>query len=120
MRECSANEQRDCEYAGSRANELRDDVKHRIPILHFAETPERKSNRGIEMGAGPLPKRRENKSNRSAAHRDSCQHASCEFAGDEIQNWRARMMKQNREQPCRDHEEAELGCLAEIFRPMFA
>ena len=30
------------------------------------------------------------------------------------------MMKQNREQPGRDHEQPELGCLAEIFRPMFA
>ena len=28
-------------------------------------------------------------------------------------------MKQNREQPGRDHEQPELGCLAEIFRPMF-
>src|SRR6266567_4528223 len=30
------------------------------------------------------------------------------------------MMKQNREQSCRDHEQPELGCLAEIFGPMFA
>ena len=30
------------------------------------------------------------------------------------------MMKQNREQSGRDHEQPELGCLAEIFWPMLA
>src|SRR5215467_1504497 len=120
MRDCFASEQRDCKYAGNCANKLSDDVKHGIPVLHLAQTPERESDRGIEMRAGPFSKRRENKSSRSAAHRDSCQRASCEFARDEIQNWRARMLKQNREQPGSDHEEAELGCLAEILRPMFA
>src|SRR6266487_2486668 len=30
------------------------------------------------------------------------------------------MMKQNREQSGRDHEQPELGCLAQIFGPMLA
>src|SRR5438874_6253630 len=95
MREGFLNEQRDCKYAGNRANELRDDIEYRVPILHFSKTPEGESDRWIKMRARSFSKRRENKSNGSAAHSDPRQHASCEFAGDEIQNWRARMMKQN-------------------------
>src|SRR5438094_928250 len=120
MRECFANEQRDCKHAGNCPNELCHDIKQRVPIPHFSKTPKSKSDRGIKMRAGSLAEGRENKRNRSAAHCDSRQHASCEFAGDEIENRRSRMMKQNREQPRRDHEQPELGCLAEIFWPMLA
>src|SRR5262249_53626453 len=102
MREWCANDQRDCKYTGNSADELRNDVEDRVPILHFSKTPERESDRGIKMRTGAFSKRRENKSNRSAAHCDSRQRASCEFAGDEIQNWRVRMMKENWEQPGKD------------------
>ena len=78
----SANEQRDCKYAGNCANELRDDIKQRVPILHFAKTPKSQSDRWIKMRAGPLAERRENQRDRRAAHRDSRQHASDEFAGE--------------------------------------
>src|SRR5262249_50650558 len=77
-------------------------------------------DRRIEMGARSFTERRENQGDGRAAHRNACQHTSCKLAGDEIQNWRTRMMKQNGEQPGRDHEQPELGCLAKIFGPMLA
>ena len=118
MREWFANEQRDCKYAGNCANELRDDIEHRVPILHFSKTPKSKSHRWIKMSTGPFPERREDQSNRSAAHRDPRQHTSCEFAGDKIQNWRTRVMQQDREQPGRYHEQTKLSPFTHVFWPM--
>src|SRR4030095_8084503 len=113
MRNRVINEQRDCKYAGNSADELRDDIEHRVPILHFSKPPKSQRDRRMKMRAGSLTERRENQSYRSAAHGDPREHSPREFAGDEIHNWRVRMMKQNREQPGRDHEQPELGCLAE-------
>ena len=51
MRECFASEQRYCKYAANCANELCDDIKYGVPILHLSKTPEGESDRGIKMRA---------------------------------------------------------------------
>src|SRR5437773_3755204 len=71
MRECFANEQRDCKYTGNCANELRDDIEHRVPVLHFSKTPKSESNRWIKMCSGPLTERREDEHNRRSEEHTS-------------------------------------------------
>jgi len=39
------------------ARELRQNVKHSVPALDFAESQERQGDRRVQVGAGPLPPR---------------------------------------------------------------
>src|SRR5437016_2892256 len=119
MGERFANEQRNREYAKNPANELRDDIKHSVPVLHLAEPPKRHRYSWIEVCAGPFPKRRENQRDGRATHRDASQHSAHEFAWNDAWNWRVRMPEQDREEPGRDHKDPELSGFAEVFRPVF-
>src|SRR5262249_21659507 len=120
MHQRHPREERHNQHADNTTDELCDNVEYSVPILHLPELPKRQRDSGIEVGAGSFTEWRENQRDGSAAHRNARQHSPNEFARDKIEDWRIRMLKQNRKQPGRDHEEAELGCLAEIFWPMLA
>src|SRR5439155_19906859 len=106
------------EHSDNPANELCDDVKHRVPVLDFAETPEAQCDSRVEVRARPFSKRRENQRDGCAAHGDTSQHSSNELARNDSEDGRVRMSEKYCEQTGRDHEDPELSCFTAIFRTM--
>src|SRR5215813_14721212 len=112
MRECFASEQRDCKYAGNPADELCDDIKYGVPILHLSKTPEGESDRGIEVRARSFAQRGKNQRDGSPTHRHPGERPANEFVWNDCWNGRIRVPKQNGEKAGRNHEEPKLGGFA--------
>jgi hypothetical protein len=99
MRQRFVNKQRNREHASNAANELRDDIKDCVPILHFSKPPKRQRDSGIKVGPGSFAQRRQNQRDCSPTHRNPREHSANEFAGNDVWNGRSRMPEKYREEP---------------------
>jgi hypothetical protein len=102
------------EHPGKAAEELEDDVAHRVDGFDLAEDGERERNGGVHVRAGEAAPRGGDEQNRGGAHGQADEGAADERVRDAARHGGCGVLQDRHPRARGEHEESEEGGLDQV------